>query len=223
MRVDPVVSRTLLVCLCLWPAAAVATDEQSNLAACRSGWPTCDLSRLTAQEREEVAIATEARNVRACRNGLVGCDRSLLSADERSFLAADERDRNAGDPGLRASPAEVRSASAKAVRQALVADCMDGLPACDLALLAPREARQVALAARSRNLTSCIAGWEGCDLSRLDPLQRRAAARARDARNLAECRDGGQTCDHSILSPAQAGAVAAAKRLRDETDSAAHP
>ena len=96
MRLGTLVSTMLAACVWLSSAAAVAADLRTNLAACRSGWPACDRSLLTASEREEVAIATEARNVRECRNGLAGRDRSLLSADERASLAVDERERNLG-------------------------------------------------------------------------------------------------------------------------------
>ena len=61
-----------VACLSLLPLALCAgtLDPAANLFACRHGWTTCDLSRLTPTELKDMGAAETARNISNCRRGL---------------------------------------------------------------------------------------------------------------------------------------------------------
>ena len=71
-----------VVCLSLWPVllCAQSSDLAQNLADCKSGWESCDHSRLSQSESADVALIEHRHNVANCRNRYDSCDHSKLSA-----------------------------------------------------------------------------------------------------------------------------------------------
>jgi hypothetical protein len=73
-----------VACLSLWPILSFAqsSDLSQKLADCKAGRDTCDRSKLSQSEVNDVALAVHGRNVVNCRNGYDSCDRSKLSEPE---------------------------------------------------------------------------------------------------------------------------------------------
>src|SRR5438477_2673119 len=100
MRIYP--SKYLLVpvaCMSLWPIILFAdpSDRAQNLADCKSGWETCDRSKLSQSESADVALSDHRRDVANCRNGYDSCDHSKLTRREAVALAVADHERNGSD------------------------------------------------------------------------------------------------------------------------------
>src|SRR5437588_659895 len=76
----------VVVLLTFWSLLATC-QLSSNFNACRYGYASCDLSRLTKDEQAQVGVAAQARNFNACRYGYASCDSSRLTTDEQGQVA----------------------------------------------------------------------------------------------------------------------------------------
>ncbi len=77
------------LCLGLWPLLGFGQsfDLSGNLDACKSGSESCDRSKLSAAQLDDVAFAAHRRNVVNCRNGYSSCDLAKLTELETIALA----------------------------------------------------------------------------------------------------------------------------------------
>ena len=136
---------SVVALLMLWVSLAHGQNA-ANLNACKYGYVGCDSSRLTTEEREQVAVAAHARNFTACKYGYAGCDSSHLTSEEREQVAV---------------AAHVRNFTA----------CKYGYVGCDSSHLTSEEREQVAVAAHVRNFTACKYGYASCDRSLLSLVE----------------------------------------------------
>jgi hypothetical protein len=143
-----------VACLSLTPGLLFAETPARylNLAACMSGRPSCQRSRLTLTEMGEVAAARLARNVASCSTG-ASCDHTKLNKAEEAAVAV-------------------------ALSQRNVSNCTTGIGSCDHARLTQSEAGEVATAGRkrellegARNYSACLNRRDDCDRSRLTPSE----------------------------------------------------
>jgi len=70
--------RLLSAVLVLSQACTIAqlSAHDSNLDACKQGWPLCDRTTLTPAELAEVSKARHFKNIDDCRSGYPSSDQS---------------------------------------------------------------------------------------------------------------------------------------------------
>lgn len=130
-----------------------------NHEACLRGEGTCNESRLTEAQREEVSVASDTRNFELCRSGLPACDPARLTLDQRAEAKRAYDERN-------------------------FRGCMNAvgtLLACDPDALSPEQQAAVRRRNEEVNFWICRTGAFGCREDLLSDAQRAAISGAAPA------------------------------------------
>src|SRR5437660_11515949 len=107
-------------CILVLVGSPASAQKDPNLDRCLQGLPSCDVSRLRADDIRYMADEYRRRNADACRSGSPACEPAALSDAEWKALVAANHQRNmdrcrAGSPncdplGLTAEEANLVSA-----------------------------------------------------------------------------------------------------------------
>jgi hypothetical protein len=132
----------LLVSLSPMTASAQTGGDSrvENFRNCLNAYPECNMTRLSADERQEVASAFSDNNLENCLASLSACDESLLSPEIKKEDECANHLRN-------------------------LDNCLDSLTGCDQQKLTAQEQRLVSSAARDSNLQRFSRAMEAISFS----------------------------------------------------------